>query len=49
MAGYFYNELNRILCSATSYEPLELRDDDGLGLYGAFKCVYHVYEKSYIK
>lgn len=31
MAGYFYNELNRILCDMTSYEPLELHeDDDGL-------------------
>lgn len=49
VAGYFYNELNCILCDTTSYEPPERHDDDGLireRLYDTFKCVYHVYEMS---
>lgn len=30
VAGYFYNELDLILCDTKSYEPLELHDGYGL-------------------
>lgn len=48
VAGYFYNELNHISCDISSYWPEKLHDGNGLmwRLYGPFKCVYHVYEKS---
>ena len=49
MAGYFYNELNCILCDTTSYEPPEPHDDDGLiweRLYDAFKCLPCLWDES---